>query len=67
MHKMQNGAISKYLTGFDRQLESVKVLGKMSAFTIKREARLELDSSEDFHCLLASLTKRFQVFFGSGV
>ena len=30
---MQNGAISKYLTGFDRQLESVKVLGKMSDFT----------------------------------
>ena len=65
---MQNGAISKYLTGFDRQLESVKVLGKMSDFTREKPDWMELDSSEEFHCLLASLTKRFQVvFFGSGV
>ena len=40
-----------YVTGFDRQLESVIGLGKMSDFT--RVGKFQ----KEFHCLLASLTK----------
>ena len=39
---MQNWAISEYLTGSDRQLESVKGLGKVSDFTAAGRISLPL-------------------------